>query len=317
MGLPFSPTIDGFSEEELAALRGDTDTGPETVTYYHGDRPDARGNESFVPDWRARFRTELTQMAKGWAEMFNQPVGPFQAWVLDGIDQAYAVMAPELRGSDVSFDTEEGIGTVTPRKDPSVEQYKRAWRKGINHYSIQLGVDLLNLPKAGSGRGSGGPRKPSAQDIRNMFDEKELTEAVKGMWGAHLLEDAPDAQGLAKQYIEAIVRTGGEKEIDFKTFVQERIKKTQRYQQIYSNKPEGMDDLEYIAPYVSAAQQAVGGGQGNKQMVGSLAAGGAALGASQDAFAGRLARTDAHTGSQGFINGLESRMREVNGVLRG
>jgi hypothetical protein len=61
----------------------------------------------------------------------------------------------------------------------------------------------------------------------------------------------------------------------------------------------------------------MGGSFGRKNEVSDVIAGGAALGASADAFRQRLARTDANRNSQGFITNLEDTMRGVSQVLRG
>jgi hypothetical protein len=113
------------------------------------------------------------------------------------------------------------------------------------------------------------------------------------------------------------VRSKGEKEIDFETFILNKAKADPRHKQIYRNKPQAMSELQYIQPYVQAAQQAMGGGQGREQAVGDVAVGGAALGASPDAFRQRLARTSAQKNSQGFIRGLEDQVRGIKDVLRG
>jgi len=273
-------------------------------------------------DWRSKLRSDLVGSVEKWAEALGVSKFALDSLVRDNMDGALKyitenVVMPNTRSS-VDFDVDEGIGKVT--KNPSwspdnAKDWEQIWNAGLLYFSALSGVDLANIGK-NSGRGSGS-RGPSAADIRNSFDIEQLTDAVQNLWGAYLLEDTKDARKIAKNYIDAIVASGGQKEIDFKTFVLGRMEGTARWDQIYQNKPEGQDPLQYIGPYVSMTNSVIGGGQGDKALSGSIAAGGAALGASQDAFAQRLQRTDAHTSTSGFINGIEGKVRGVSNVLRG
>lgn len=274
-------------------------------------------------DWRAKFRTDIVSQAEKWAESLGVSKFALDALVRDNIDRALnyitqSVVLPKNTSTTVNL----GDGVLEQRstglwQPESPQDWQQVWNAGVMFYSALAGVDLAGI-SSGRGRGSGsGSRGPTAEDIRNMFDEDELTSSVEALWGAHLLEDTKKARSIAKNYINAIVKSGGKKEIDFKTYVTSQMEKEARWQLIYQNKPEGVEPLQYAQKYYQMAQAAVGGGQGNKQLVGNLAAGGAALGASADAFAGRLARTDAQRNSKGFINGLEETVRGVKNVLRG
>lgn len=271
-------------------------------------------------DWRAKFRTDMVTQAEKWADQLGVDKFALDSFVRDQIDGALGFITQSVfmpnRGSTI---TNLGDGVLGQSPDgawqpESTQDWQQIWDAGVLYFSGKLGVDLQNI---GGRRGGGGSSGPSAADIRNSFDEDELTDAVQSLWGAHLFEDTTQARAIAKNYINAVVAGKGQKEIDFKTFVTNRMKQTPRWKMIYRNKPEGQDPLEYSSKYAQMAESAVGGGQGNKKLVGSLAAGGAALGASQDAFAGRLQRTDAQRNSQGFINGLEETVRGVSQVLRG
>lgn len=272
-------------------------------------------------DWRSKFRTDMVSQVEKWADQLG--VGKFE---LDSYVRSQ--MDPALNFITRSVFMQNRTNTIVNLGDgvlgqqdggewrPETPQdWKQIWDAGIFFFSGKLGVDLENIG-ASRGRGSGS-RGPSAADIRNSFDEDELTDAVQSLWGSHLFEDTSQARSIAKNYINAVVAGGGQKEVDFKTFVVNRMKKTPRWNLIYRNKPEGVDPLQYSQKYAQMAEAAIGGGAGNKKLLGSLAAGGAALGASQDAFAGRLQRTDAQRNSQGFINGLEETVRGVSQVLRG
>lgn len=296
-----------------------TDTGsdgPEIT----GGPVNVYGKDLSEFDWRAKFRTDMVSQAEKWADQLGVDKFALDSFVRDQLDGALGYITQSVfmpnRGSTI---TNLGDGVLSQSPDgawqpESTQDWQQIWDAGVLYFSGKLGVDLQNI---GSRGGGGGSRGPSAADIRNSFDEDELTDAVQSLWGAHLFEDTTEARSIAKNYINAVVAGKGQKEIDFKTFVTNRMKQTPRWKMIYRNKPEGQDPLDYSSKYAQMAESAVGGGQGNKKLVGSLAAGGAALGASQDAFAGRLQRTDAQRNSQGFINGLEDTVRGVSQVLRG
>jgi hypothetical protein len=143
----------------------------------------------------------------------------------------------------------------------------------------------------------------------------KLTADAQKLARAYLVEDLPDPRGIASAYVNAIVASGGKQNIDYQTFVTERLKKTARWTQIQRGNSEGIDPLEYVSQYATAALAALGGnrGEGISDVVGE----GAALGAAPGAFNDRLMREDAVRNQTGFINGLEQRLGAVNKVLRG
>jgi hypothetical protein len=290
--------------------------------------------------------TELLKDIRGWlgnfAKAANVPDGPLLNWWESGAkDQLYSHLG-SIIATDRDWDAYvgDGPGGRGPTGDSdTLQNFGGLYVNGkINPYTIQgsqliesaaLGWMDRQLPGfgqfvanrfsgSGSGRGrSSGSRKPTAGEIRAQFDEAELTDAVTGMGQAYLVEELDDAGVWAKAYIEEHVRTGGEKKIDFETFVKDRMKKTARWQMIYRNKPQGVDELEYMKPYTQAALSAMGGASGNVSHVSGVVAGGAALGSSEAAFMSRLKRTDQVRNSSGFISGLEDRLQNVSGILRG
>lgn len=271
-------------------------------------------------DWRTRFRTEALAISLKLAQEWGIPDFTMEAFIRDNIDGALNAMRAGMTRTQVEFDLEEGVGRQVPRERPlSAVEWNRAWKDGLMFFSEASGLPFFSASQGGSsGRGSGsGSRGPTAAEIRQSFDENQLTKAVEEYWGAYLLEDAPNARAIARGYIDAVVATGAQQELDFETFVVGRIEQTARYRQLYANKPEGKTALEYITPYTNMATQVLGGSAGNKKQLGSIVAGGAALGSSPDAFAERLKRTDAVKDSPGFIRSLEDSVAEVRGVLRG
>lgn len=167
----------------------------------------------------------------------------------------------------------------------------------------------LGTTSPGGGGGGGGM---SAQDIRNQFDVEQLANAAQGTWRSLLLDEMEDPRGVARAYIEQVVKTGGKQKMDFETYVIQRAKNTARYSAIYKNKPASMSEAQFLMPYFNAAQQMVG----STDEAASLGIEGARVGASSAGFQARLARTDANTKSAPFISGMENRMRDVRKVFR-
>ncbi len=273
-------------------------------------------------DWRVKFRTDAVSQIEKWSKELGVSKFAIDAFVRDHMDGAIGyikqvVFTPNaVRKPQRNRDTGDmELGPSQGWTPTTSEDFEQIWQAGIAYYSMQSGLNFANPPgKAGSGTGS---RGPSAQDIRNMFDEDQLTDAANAIWQSRLVEEAPDARGMAKAYINEVVRTRGEQELDFETFILNKAKATSRWNLIYQNKPESQSEMAYIQPYVQAAQAAMGGAVGQNQDASSVAVGGAALGTDPAAFQQRLARTSANQNSQGFITGLEDRVRGVKDLLRG
>ncbi len=317
------PNKGGGDSTAETALRPPPSSSSEGKTF----TPPKQGFEEVYPfDWRTKFRTDAVSMVERWSEEFGVSKFALDSFVRDNMDNALSfinanVISPNsLRGPPVGGHqtgrTELVGGHQRGRWTPQTpEDFEQIWNAGIAKFSMMLGFDLQQAkPSTSSGSGRSGP---SAADIRNMFDEDQLTEVANNIWQSRLVEDAPDARGMAKAYIEQMVRSRGEQKIDYEQFILNKVNGSARHELIYSNKPSGISDLAHIQPYVQAAMQAMGGtGQLGSQMS-DVAVGGAALGANAGAFQQRLARTSANQNSQGFINGLEDRVRGVSNLLRG
>lgn len=322
-----TPEEDQAAQAPAAASGGDDfrapprqDDGLTPTTFETADPPGAF-DEDHPFDWRTKFRTDAVSAVEKWADDFGVSKFALDAYVRDNMQKALNyiqinVAAPnammQARRPDGSIDT----ARLGPWSPSSPADWDQIWRAGLASFSMQLGFDLSAPPQA-TGSGRSGSRGPTAGEIRAMFDEDQLTDAVNSLWQGWLVEDAPDARSIAKSYINEIVRTRGEQEIDFGTYVTNKIKKTPRHGLIYKNKPDGVSEQQFLQPYVQSATAIMGGGAGVKEAVADVAVGGAALGASGEAFRNRLRRTDANKNSQGFIRGLEDRVRGVSDLLRG
>lgn len=160
--------------------------------------------------------------------------------------------------------------------------------------------------------GGGGVRTSlTPEEIRNQFDLDELAHAATTLWQAWLLEDPDNARDMAEAYVEAIVASKAEKKIDFTEFIRKRAKETARWPSIYRNKPEGISEEAYLQRYYQSAQQLM-----RPQNAAAVAIGGAQFGADAQSFAGRLRRTDESTSSAPFMQDLQARLEDLNGVFK-
>lgn len=165
----------------------------------------------------------------------------------------------------------------------------------------------------GRGGGGGGRTGPTAQEIRNQFDVDQLSQRTDDLFRAYLLDPAADPRSIAKQYVDEVVRTRGEVEIDFDTFVlTKHVKNSPRYAAIYKNKPTDISETDYISMYQQMAAQVL-----RPDEVADIAIGGAQFGASPEQFAQRLQRSNAYRTSAPFLEDLAGRMESIKGVLKG
>lgn len=263
-------------------------------------------------DWRTKLRTDMVQLAESWAEDFGLDKFALDALVRDKIDGAINfvnkyVFQPRS--------TQLGVGQPWEAWEPqNASDWQEVYDAASLFYSLEVGFDLSSAP-ASRGSGRTGAAGPTAEDIRNQYDEDELTDGVNKMWRAYLIEEAPNARAVAREFINNMVATRGEKAIDFETFVLQNIRNTSSYKRIYRNKAEGISEQQYIQPYIQAALQVVGGG--SQDIIQQVAGGAAALGTNPEAFRERLGRTDAARNSVGFMQRLEQEVGNVRNVLRG
>ena len=187
------------------------------------------------------------------------------------------------------------------------ELFELSWNRFA---SLNKDFGAFDTP-TGGGRGSG-RRGPSAQDIRNSFDQNALAQQATQIWRNMLYTAPPDANAMASAFVEAVVATGGEKQMDFVSFVRSKAMATGRFAVIYTDKPDGISPEAYLRQYTGPAEQFLRPGN-----VEGAALGGARLGSDQATFAARIRRSNETVTSAPFINSLETRIQNLSEVLRG
>lgn len=198
--------------------------------------------------------------------------------------------------------------TETPEGMNHIFDLARQW---VSMYWPGFRDAVLFKPPGGGG--GVGRRGPTAAEIRAQFDLDQLTRLVDEMSRALVLAEEPNARAIATAYVDAIVKDPNQ-ELDFETFVRNRILSTARAKTIYKNKPESMSEEQYLQPYVAAFQSRVGPGFGDQ--LANTATAGARLGASPGAFEQRLNRTRQVQTSTPFLSKMGQRLSNVQQVLR-
>jgi hypothetical protein len=160
--------------------------------------------------------------------------------------------------------------------------------------------------KLRNSRSSGGYGSGVSAD---SFDLDQLSLAATNAWRAYLLEEPPDARGIARAYVDAYLKNPNQR-LDFDTFVINRIKESSRYAQVYANKPAGMDELEFNAPFVAAATQLL-----RPENVNPTAVAGMRLAGSQEAYGSLLLKQREVVTSSPFMQRLEQRLSNLRTVL--
>lgn len=180
-------------------------------------------------------------------------------------------------------------------------------------YGQKAGFDIGDFGvSSGGGRGGGGPKGPTDADIRNRYDLDRLSAIASDIWRGMLLDDNTDSRKMARAYVDEIVKSGGEKTIDYTEFIRSQARKTDRYASIYVNLPEAMSEEQYLTPYFQSAFNVVRPGD-----AADIAIGGAQFGSDKATFTSRLQRTDAATSSAPYINQLQSRLEGLNKLFKG
>lgn len=264
--------------------------------------------------WQTMLYDRLDDEIPAVAELYGENPDTYQSWFRSMFPYMIVDLEKMVRSSmsggqyqlpgSPQLNSPEGIGYVY--------QMARMWLGNrdpriVNAMRAEDGKSTDDR----TGRGGGGGGRMSADQIRAQFDIDQLANNARDIWRGTLLDEPRDARGMAKAYVEAIVRNPDQK-LDFETFITKQAEGTARYASLYRNKPAGMAPQQYLMPYLSQAQQMAR----PKEAV-NIAAGGAQLGADPNAFRSRLGRTNAVTTSAPFISSMEQRMAGLKRVLKG
>lgn len=310
------------------------ESAPEPITVEHPS------TLAPFPNWKKDLRDAVRLDLRSFARAAGAPSWYFDSWFDQNADNlmnwaSQFVLTPDIQqavresttfessmierapvGVNAMHPTADSVpdlsGLLDPFSPDGMGQLRNISANWLTQYVPGFG-DFINNTSF-SGGGGGGSRKPTAAEIRAQFDLDHLTRIAQETGRQYLVEDLDDPRAIAQAYVDKVVATGAEQDINYETFLINRIKKTDRWAQIYRNKPEGVNELNYIQPFAQSAMQALGGnrGQGISKVVGE----GAALGGSAQSFSARLAKEDVVKNSSGFIAGLEKTMSSVSNILR-
>lgn len=265
----------------------------------------------WLRDLNDRLYKDLSEIGKaaGIGDMeitriFRSNIGGLNDQLVNHFMPNVANYAAAYGTTPVSFYTETDAGF-----DYLLNYGRRYFEGKITGLDFDVQLDQLS----GSGRrGSSGARGPTPDEIRAQFDLDELAQGATKLWQGWLLEEPADPRGIARAYVDTIVSTMGEQEVDFTEFVRARAKDTARWASIYKNKPEAMAEEQYLQPYFQSASQIL-----RPQEAADAAIRGAQFGASGQAFQQSLNRSDTVTGSAPYISALQDKMSAVSGILKG
>jgi hypothetical protein len=328
-----SEAVGGALEEKPGSGTTTTTTSPPDLSGINRPISEVQATQdprtdlrNFLEGWYEKLEDELglskftlgTVVEGNWEYVVNQMTwatdNDWNQWLTSDAGQLIAGQPGTQGGEDLRHQLTYINGKLNPR---SLEGAFLLQQQATTLMDRIMGINSAQLlASRGGGGGGGGRRAPTPAEIRQQFDVDALANNVNDIWRAYMVEEAPAARAIAAAYVEAIVSTGGEQKIDFQTFVRKEMQKTGRWQTLYKGKPEGMDELQHLAPYIAATQQAIGSAGGTGRL-GQAVLEGAALGATSEQFANKLAFENEVQESSSFITALESRLGQLNGILRG
>lgn len=278
----------------------DEDDKPKDV-YAIGDKGDS-GQGDF---WQ-QVKEEVRRVVGNWAKNAGYSTNAGQAFV------------NQFWGDFINYFS-KSYGTAVLRLGPShIDVFQTVVHHALNFFGSRLPFSVTPDDGGGGGGGGrrggggGGRRGPTPDEIRAMFDIDALADRVNQLSRMFLIQDHKDPRKVAQAYVEAIVATQAQQEIDFDTFVKKELKKDPRWNVIFAAKPDGLDEQMWIQRYVQQVSSMLGGGDESTQIAFEMAALGADPGGVQE----RLGRTRAVRSSSNWVNRFEDSVRSISEILR-
>src|SRR5690606_9165124 len=126
----------------------------------------------------------------------------------------YQALVPDQRFREGNIAPEDAREfSESPQSYELLIGYARWWYSSkIPGLAAALGVSF-------SGCGGVVRSGLSARDIRNLFYLDQLANLAVVLFRAYLLDESDNPRGIAKDFVDEVVRTRGENELDFYTCV--------------------------------------------------------------------------------------------------
>ena len=299
MGLPFgggTDTTDLSKEDRIKLVLGDR-------------KVDVGGDAFNEQTWHELLYDRLTFLMEEAAALSNFPKEAYEQM----LDQSWPAIVQQVdRAATASF----GVNSKQPVQSevgglgaggPSYQWLRDVGTvMALDMMGMDRGFASINYrPDSRSTKGGGAAR------ALPTFDKAQLGEVGNELWRAYLLESNPNMAALVDAYVSTR-RSNPDQPLDFQTYILGKIRGSGRYSSIYRNKPDSMNEGQFLAPYVETAMQYV-----RPANMESVALGGAMFGADPAAYRARIGRTNEVQTSAPYIQEMEAMMRDVSGVLRG
>lgn len=251
--------------------------------------------------WQEALRGTLQGLVKSFSDELGMYPGMAEQWIQANFSSLLRYLKRDVMLDEGSV----GYYTRSARGLTALTNISLQWISG----RIPGMQDAMNNQGGGGGGGVGKP-----VDIRAQFDLSQLASEVTKMSRGYLLQEHKDPRGLARAYVDAVVKNP-DQNLDFQTFVVDHLKANPRWGTLYKHKPAALDELQYIGQYTSVGQQMLGANSG--QDWSGEQAHAMALGADPQAWNERLERSNSYTSQAPFIAKLEAKVSGLSHILKG
>ncbi len=325
----------GGASENKSLLGGDEDTTT-SGDNWSTDQPDMWNYVAgvFKDQWGFANTTMFKPRVDYWAGQFQQENGrwpsPTELFAHQGLMQSMGWLASGgayLEPYFMVIDDETNIGTVYfndvmrgPQAQKTID-FNRAGTAGLGSTKYPIyedsyfqgllaGLSPIEQPKPRSG--GGGSRGRGRQPA--VFDRAQLTEGATDRWRGLMLEEPAMIDSVVDDYMKDAnafwMSRGGQ--LDFDTYVLNKMRDTARYSTLYGRKPEHLSEEEYIGQYASA----VGRFGLNPRATRREVEAGLQSGAGAAGFTERVSRTREVQNQAGFSQRLAQTVAGLGSIVR-